>query len=920
MTTPTAKLQSKMGGSKIILDPAHDLLRVESHPLDPIFSPKNVAVIGATERQGSVGRSVLWNLLSSPFGGTVYPINTNRPSVLGIRAYPEIRELPEKPDLVVVTTPAATVPGIIRQAVELEVPAGIVISAGFKEHGEAGKELERQIAEIIRGKMRIIGPNCLGVMNPITGLNATFASAMARPGNVAFISQSGALCTAVLDWSLRELVGFSGFVSIGSMLDVDWGDLIDYFGHDPRTRSIVIYMESVGDARSFLSAAREVSLSKPVIVIKVGRSAAAAKAAASHTGSLTGSDEVLDAAFRRVGVLRVTSIDDIFYMAEVLAKQPLPRGPRLAILTNAGGPGVLATDALVSLGGQLAELSPESMAAFDGFLPPHWSHNNPIDILGDAEPQRYAKALEIASKDPGIDGMLVVLTPQGITNPTQIAEQLRPYANSTGKPLLASWMGGADVAGGEDILNRAGIPTFPFPDTAAKAFYYMWKYAYNLKGLYETPALRHEERHDRTRAEAILQKVRAAGRTVLTEHESKQLLASYGIPTVRTEIAENAREASRIAGEIGYPAVLKLYSETITHKTDVGGVQLNLKNPDEVRIAFDEIRSLVEQKKGPGHFLGVTVQPMAKLDGYELIIGSSIDAQFGPVLLFGAGGQLVEVSKDSALALPPLNSTLARRMMEQTKIYTALKGVRGRPPVDLAALEDLLVRFSELVVEQPWIKEIDINPLLASHEHLLALDARVLLHDREMAEDKLPRPAVRPYPTQYVGDWTMKDGTPVTMRPIRPEDEPLIIKFHERLSERSVYLRYFQPLKLSTRTAHERLTRICFIDYDREMALVAEHRDPASGEKQVLGVTRLSKIHGTDSAESAVVILDEFQHHGLGTELVRRSIEVARAEKLKKVISNILPENFEMRAVCQRLGFSLTHDVEDGVVRGVLEL
>jgi acetyltransferase len=916
----TAKLQSKVGAGKIVLDPAHDLLREETHPLDPIFSPKNVAVIGATERQGSVGRTVLWNMLSSPFGGTVYPINTNRPSVLGIRAYRDIRELPEKPDLIVVTTPAATVPAIIHQAVELGVPAGIVISAGFKEHGEAGKELERQIAEIIRGKMRIIGPNCLGVMNPIGGLNATFASAMARPGNVAFISQSGALCTAVLDWSLRELVGFSGFVSIGSMLDVGWGDLIDYFGHDSRTRSIVIYMESVGDARAFLSAAREVSLSKPVLVIKAGRSAAAAKAAASHTGSLTGSDEVLDAAFRRVGVLRVTSIADIFYMSEVLAKQPLPRGPRLAILTNAGGPGVLATDALVSLGGELAELSPETMAAYDNFLPPHWSHNNPIDILGDAEPERYAKALEIASKDPGIDGMLVVLTPQGMTNPTQIAEQLRPYASSTSKPVLASWMGGADVAGGEEILNRAGIPTFPFPDTAAKAFYYMWRYAYNLKGLYETPSLRHEERHDRGLAESIVKKVRDAGRTVLTEYESKQLLAAYGVPTVRTEIAENAREAARLAGEIIYPVVLKLYSETITHKTDVGGVQLNLKNADEVRIAFEEIRSLVEQKKGAGHFLGVTVQPMAKLDGYELIIGSSIDEQFGPVLLFGAGGQLVEVSKDNALALPPLNSTLARRMMEQTKIYTALKGVRGRPPVDLVALEDLLVRFSELVTEQPWIKEIDINPLLASPERLLALDARVVLHGREVAEDALPRPAVRPYPAQYVGEWTMKDGTPVTIRPIRPEDEPLIIKFHEKLSERSVYLRYFQPLKLSTRTAHERLTRICFIDYDREMALVAERRDAASGQPQIMGVTRLSKIHGTDSAESAVVILDEAQHLGLGTELVRRSIDVARAEKLKKVISNILPENFEMRAVCKRLGFSLHHEMEDNLVRGVLEL
>jgi acetyltransferase len=920
MVIRNTKPQSKIGAEKNVLDPAHDVLRVEGHPLDPIFWPKTVAVVGATERQGSVGRSVLWNLLSSPFGGTVFPINPNRPSVLGIRAYRDLREMPERPDLVVVSTPAATVPGILREAVDLGVPSGIVISAGFKEHGEAGRELERQIAEIIRGKMRLIGPNCLGVMNPIGGLNATFASAMARPGNVAFISQSGALCTAVLDWSLRELVGFSGFVSIGSMLDVDWGDLIDYFGHDARTDSIVIYMESVGDARSFLSAAREVALSKPVIVIKAGRSAAAAKAAASHTGSLTGSDEVLDAAFRRVGVLRVESIADIFYMAEVLAKQPLPCGPRLAILTNAGGPGVLATDALVARGGELAQLSPESMAAYDSFLPPHWSHNNPIDILGDADPERYAKALEIAAKDPGIDGMLVVMTPQGMTKPTQIAEQLRPYARSTGKPLLASWMGGAEATGGEEILNRAGIPTFPFPDTAVKAFTYMWRYAYNLKGLYETPTLRREESLDRARADAIVKRVRDAGRTLLTEYESKQLLAAYGIPSVRTEVAETSREADRIAAEIGYPVAVKLHSETITHKTDVGGVQLNLKNAEQVRLAFDEIRRLVEEKKGPGHFLGVTVQPMAKLDGYELIIGSSMDAQFGPVLLFGAGGQLVEVAKDSALALPPLNSTLARRMMEQTRIYTALQGVRGRRPVDLAALEDLLVHFSELVVEQPWIKEIDINPLLASPDRLLALDARVVLQDAATPEENLPRPAIRPYPAQYAGEWTMKDGSPVTIRPIRPEDEPLIIKFHEKLSERSVYMRYFQPMKLSTRTAHERLTRICFIDYDREMALVAERRDPASGEGEILGVVRLSKIHGTDAAELAVVILDEFQHLGLGTELVRRNIDVARAERLKRVIANILPENFEMRAVCQKLGFLLEENLEDGIVRGILDL
>lgn len=920
MTTRIFPPKPKPGANKPVIDPAHDLLREEASPLDPIFSPKTVALVGATERAGSVGRSVLWNLLSSPFGGTVYPINLNRPNVLGIRAYPSLREMPEKPDLVVITTPAVTAPGILREAVELGVPAGIVISAGFKEHGEAGRELEREIAEIIRGKMRLIGPNCLGVMNPLGGLNATFANAMARPGNVAFLSQSGALCTAVLDWSLKEMVGFSGFVSIGSMLDVDWGDLIDYYGRDSRTQSIVIYMESVGNARSFLSAAREVALSKPVIVIKAGRSAAAAKAAASHTGSLTGSDDVLEAAFRRVGVLRVDSIGDIFYMAEVLAKQPLPHGPHLAILTNAGGPGVLATDALASCRGQLAALAPETLAAYDAFLPPHWSHGNPIDILGDADPDRYAKALDIAAKDPGTEGILVVMTPQGMTNPTQIAERLHPYAHSTGKPLLGSWMGGAEARAGEEILARAGIPTFPFPDAAVKAFSYMWRYAYNLKGLYETPSLGEEEPPDRARAESILKRVRDSGRTLLTEYESKQLLAAYGIPSIRTEIAGSAGEAARLAEEIGFPVAVKLHSETISHKTDVGGVQLDLRSGDQVARAFDEIRRQVEEKKGPGHFLGVTVQPMAKLDGYELIVGSSIDSQFGPVLLFGAGGQLVEVFKDSALALPPLNSTLARRMMEQTHIYTALQGVRGRRPVNLAALEALLVHFSELVAEQPWIKEIDINPLLASPDRLVGLDARVVLHPPETAEDQLPRLAIRPYPIHYVGDWTLKDGTPVTIRPIRPEDEPLVIQFHERLSERSVYLRYFQPLGLSTRTAHERLTRICFIDYDRQMALVAERRDPASGEAQILGISRLSKIPNTDSAEIAVVVLDEFQHRGLGSELVRRNIAVARAEKLKRVVANILPENFEMHGLCQRLDFTLEHDLEAGIVRGVLEL
>ena len=912
---------SKGGVSKVgKADPAHDVLRSVGHPLDAIFAPQSVAVVGASERAGSVGRSVLWNLLSSPFGGTLYPVNSKRTNILGVRAYKAIADLPERPDLVVVTTPADTVPGIIQEAVDVGVPAGIVISAGFKEHGEHGKQLEHEISRIIQGRMRIIGPNCLGVMNPIKGLNATFANTIARPGNVAFISQSGALCTAVLDWSMKEMVGFSSFVSIGSMLDVDWGDLISYLGNDPRTNAIVIYMESIGNARSFLSAAREVSLTKPIIVIKAGRTAAAAKAAASHTGSLTGSDEVLDAAFRRVGVLRVNSIADVFYMTEVLAKQPRPQGNRLCILTNAGGPGVLATDALIQGGGALADLSEETMKAFDELLPPHWSHNNPVDILGDAEPERYAKSLQIAAKDPSIDGMLVIMTPQGMTNPTQIAEQLRPYGNSLGKPVLASWMGGTEVAAGEKILNAARIPSFSYPDSACRAFNYMWSYSYNLKGIYETPTMADNEGQvDRAFAAELIQKVRESGRTILTEYESKKLLAAYGIPTIPTEIALSEEEAVKHAEQMGYPVVLKLYSLTITHKTDVGGVVLNLRDANGVRKAYSEIKHAVTEKKGAEHFQGVTVQPMAKLDGYEIILGSSLDPQFGPVLLFGTGGQLVEVFKDRSLALPPLNTTLARRMMEQTKIYTALKGVRGRKSVDMAALEELMVRFSHLVAEQRWIKEIDINPLLASPEKLVALDARVVVHGPEVKEAELPKTAIRAYPTKYVEKWTMKNGEEVTIRPIRPEDEPAMIKFHQALSERTVYLRYFQPLKLSQRTAHERLTRICFTDYDREMPLVAERKN-AAGESEILAVGRLSKLHGRNEAEFAALVSDRAQHLGLGSELYRRMFAIARDEKIAVVSSNMLAENHEMRAICTKFGFKLKSDLEDNTIHAELAL
>ncbi len=894
----------------------------QHHPLNAIFEPKSVAVIGATEKEGSVGRTLLWNLVSNPFGGTVFPINPKRTSVLGIKAYPNLAALPQSVDLAVISTPAATVPGLITECVAAGVKGAIIISAGFKETGAIGAAMEQQILQQARlGKLRIIGPNCLGVMSPLTGLNATFAGAMARPGHVGFISQSGALCTAVLDWSLGENVGFSAFISIGSMVDVNWGDLIDYLGSDEQTTSIVIYLETIGDARSFLSAAREVARSKPIIVMKAGRTQEAAQAATSHTGALATSQEAFEAACRRSGILTVNRIDELFSMAEALAKQPYPKGPHLTIVTNAGGPGVLATDALVSAGGALTQLSPQTIAALDQILPPHWSHHNPIDILGDANPERYAKTLEIAIQDPNSDGLLIILTPQAMTDPTLTAERLKHYATSTGKTILASWMGGATVTSGNTILHRADIPTFPYPDTAAQVFNYMWRYVSNLHSLYETPLPPQELTPDGPHAvSTLIANAQQAGRTLLTEFESKQLLAAYGIPTVETRIATSEIEAVKCADEIGYPVVLKLFSETITHKTDVGGVQLHLTSADAVRNAYHTIAASVRAKVGAAHFQGVTVQPMISLNGYELILGSSLDPQFGPIILFGSGGQLVEVYQDRTLSLPPLTTTLARRMMERTRIFAALQGTRGRPPVDLIALEQLLVRFSYLIAEQRRIKEIDINPLLASPEGLLALDARVVLHPAEVSNDDLPRLAIRPYPQQYVQPWTLPEGTPIILRPIRPEDEPAIIKFHETLSERSVYFRWLHAMGLSQRIAHERLIGICYIDYDREMALVAEYHNPQTEQNEIMAVGRLIKTTGANEAEFAVIVTDKFQQQGLGTALLQRLIQFGRDEKIQRLTGDILLENLGMQRICRKLGIFLQYSPEDELMKAELDL
>ena len=827
--------------------PGHD---EESQPLDACFAPRAVAVIGASDKPGSVGRRILWNLISSPFGGTVYAVNPNRHNVLGIRAYPSVASVPEPVDLAMVLTPAATVPGIIDECITAGVKGAIIISAGFRETGEAGRALENQIRRQVQpGEISIIGPNSLGLMNPVTGLNAAFANRIAKKGTVGFISQSGAVCAAILDWSFQVNVGFSAFVSFGSMVDVGWADLIYYLGNDPNTKSIVLYIQSIGDARSFLSAVREVALTKPIIVLKAGQTevaANAAKSSAYYAISDECDDAVLSAALRRSGVLRVDDVETLFAMAEVLAKQPRPAGRRLTILSNAAGPGILATDALVKDGGELAELSEETLAELNDLLPSYWNHRNPVDIVADADPERYARAVQITTKDTNSDGLLIVLTPQVMTDPTKTAEAITAIESFGGKPVLASWMGGDDVAAGEDVLNECNIPVFPYPDTAARIFNAMWRYSYNLRALYETPVFHpHDEdaaKHER--GARIIESALAAGQAVLPGPAANQILEAYGLP------AATGREPPK--------------------------------------------------------------------DAYEIVLGSSIDPQFGPYLFFGPGGQMGRALRERALGLPPLNSTLARRMMEQTRLYNALEDEARATGLDLSVLERLLVRFAHLIVEQRRIRKVEISLSFAAPDRLDVTAAQVSVHDADTKPEALPKLAIRPYPSEYVTQWTMKNGQEVTLRPIRPEDEPLMVEFHQTLSKDTVYYRFLRLLAYDQRIKHERLTRLCFLDYDRAMAIIAVHRDPQTGERRILGTTRMVRLHGTSDADFAILVGDDIQGQGLGTALLDRLAEVARAENVRRLVGTVLPDNAPMLRLCAKLGFERKTVGEEVIVEKVL--
>ncbi|HVX62744.1 MAG TPA: bifunctional acetate--CoA ligase family protein/GNAT family N-acetyltransferase [Pirellulales bacterium] len=889
--------------------------------LEKIFRPHRVAIVGASDQQGKVGFTLLRNMITAGFAGVVYPVNAKRDSVQGIQAYASVADLPHPVDLAVICTPAATAPQVIRQCGEAGTRGAVIISAGFREVGEEGRALERQVREEAArfDGFRIIGPNCLGVIVPATGLNASFAAATPQPGHVAFLSQSGALCTSVLDWALEEEIGFSHFVSIGNMLDVGVGDLIDYFGADPSTESIVLYVESITEARQFMSAARAFARRKPIVVYKAGRFAQSAKAAASHTGAMAGVDAVYDAAFQRAGAVRVTEVDDLFDCAELLGRKRIPKGPRLAIVTNAGGPGVMATDALLDRHGMLAALPDALIARLDSVLPAYWSHGNPVDILGDAPPERFGQALECLLAEPTIDAVMTILTPQAMTDPTAAAKAVAEAAARSQKPVLAVWMGGKMVHEGVQILNRFGVPTYQTPEHAVRSFMYLVSYARNLETLYETPRdVPLTFKVDRSAARSQFDKLAAKEQPILSEEDSKNLLEAYGIPVTRPIPAATPAEAVAVARDIGYPVVLKIASPDITHKTDVGGVALNLAGDAEVEAAFSRMVKSAKQKRPEARIEGVTVQPMVvAADGVELIVGAKQDPVFGAVLLAGMGGVAAELFQDRALGLPPLNERLARGMLESLRSWPLMNGYRGRPAVQVDRLVEILMRLSYLAADFPEIVEFDINPLLATPERVLALDARIVV-DRE----RIGRPvrpfshlAIRPYPEEYVRQTALPDGTRVLMRPIKPEDEPL---WHELLaccSPETISSRFRYMLK---QTTHEMATRFCFLDYDRELAIVAELEH--EGKKRLAGVVRLAADPDHLEAEYAVLVADPWQNRGLGSLLTDYCLEIARDWKIRKVFAETSPANTRMLSIFKRRGFALDYSGAPDAVAARLNL
>ncbi len=891
------------------------------HKLDRIFNPRRIALLGVTINPNSVGGKVLSNLVGGGFRGVVYPVNPDSEAVLGIQCYPNVKSLPKVPDLAVICTPAEEVPQAVKEAGEAGIRGVIIMSAGFKETGPAGRALEEQVRqEAARyDGMRIIGPNCLGFIVPGLKLNVSFASGMPRAGNVAFISQSGALCTSVLDWAIEGKIGFSHFVSIGNTLDVGFGDLIDYFGEDINTKAIILYIESISFARRFMTAARAFARTKPILAYKAGRFPESAQVAASHTGAMASEDAVFDAAFQRVGVTRVYDIGEIFDCAELLGRNKVARGSRLGIITNAGGPGVMATDALIQAKGELATLADATITRLNEILPPAWSHRNPVDVLGDANSKRVEKAMQILLDDVGVDAALVILTPQAMTNPAATARAVGKLAQEQNKPVLAAWLGGGSMREGIQILIDCGVPTYQTPEQAVRAFMTLVEYGRNLEILYETPRdINIQFLADREKNREAFVSKHFGRNEVLSEEISKSLLETYGIATTPPLSAATSDEAVKIANKIGYPVVLKIFSPDITHKTEVGGVALNLEDESMVRAAFEKIVGAVKSRMPQARLAGVTVQPMVAVrDAVELIAGIKKDPVFGTVMLVGMGGITAELLGDKTLGFPPLNERLARRMLEGLKIWPLLSGYRGRPAVNIEKLVEVLIRLSYLAADYPEIKELDINPLLASPQEIMALDARVVF-DHEISGKRVEpysHLALRPYPEKYLKKVTLKDGTEVVFRPIKPEDEPLWMALLASCSKETIYSRFRYSFHWNS---HEVATRFCYIDYDREIAIVAEIEE--KGERKLLGVGRLIADPEHETVEYAVLITDAWQKKELGSMLTDYCMEIARKWKLKKIVAQTTADNRPMVSVFEKRGFKIVIDPGDSTVEVEKEL
>jgi acetyltransferase len=883
------------------------------HYLTPLFEPAAVAVIGATERSGAVGRVLVANMLAAGYRGELAAVNPKWRSVQGVPCFPAIAKVPHRVELAVICTPAATVPDIIEQCGRAGVRAAVVISAGFSEAGPAGVKLERALLENARRhRLRLVGPNCLGLLRPSLGLNATFARGATLAGSLGLVAQSGAVCTAMLDWARPNGVGFSSVVSLGGSTDVDFGEIVDYLIEDPATEHILLYIEGVRSARRFVSALRAAARVKPVIVMKVGRHPAGSRAAVSHTGAIVGLDDVFDAVVKRAGVVRVTTIGQMVAAAQALAAHVRPRGDRLAVVTNGGGPGVMAADRAADLGIPLASLASATVEALKPALPANWSHGNPIDLIGDADAARYRAAVGACLADEGVDGVLAILTPQAMTEPEAAAQAVIESARGSSKPVLACWMGEEQTAAARRLLARARIPVFRTPDPAVEMFGHVSSFYRNQRALLQTPGPAAAQRPpDLATARAIVDAALADEREVLSEMESKALLAAFAIPIARTMLAKSAHEAMVLAGEFGFPVALKIDSPDIAHKSDVGGVRLNVANAQAAQAAWQEIMGEARRLRPEARLNGVAVEPMVRrAHGRELMLGVIRDPVFGPAIVFGTGGTAVEIHRDRAVALPPLNRYLIGDMIRGTRVARLLGEFRRMPPVDMGALEEALLRVSEMVCELPELAELDVNPLIADEAGAIAVDARAVLRPVAARRDRYGHMAIHPYPSHLVTTWQPREGPRVTLRPIRPEDAEMEQEFVKRLSSESRYFRFMDTLRELTPLMLVRFTQI---DYDREMAFVATV--PGEGREAEVAVARYVANPDGESCEFALVVADGWQGRGLGRRLMEQLIAVARARGLRRMIGHVLAENRGMIALAQKLGFVVGDSGEGPSVR-----